>query len=105
MFARKKVVKIDVPADADLREAVDGAAMSPARCRAMAKDCHLVEAAWAADQVVASLDETVRGCFSELAASFGRLRLLVWINPQQEEDEPQACLEGDPRTQGRRLGT
>lgn len=88
----------------EFREAIQTASTDPGVCEAMLHDALLFEAAWASDHRVASLDETVRGHFGRLAASYAQLRLIVWVNPANEAESPCDWLEvGAPDEAGRRL--
>jgi hypothetical protein len=70
----------------------------------MLKDCHLVEAALATDSRVASLDDTVRGHFADIARTIEKLKPMLWVNPTNEEEEAVEWLEaGAPNERKRRL--
>ncbi len=70
----------------------------------MLKDAHLIEAALATDSRIASLDETVRGHFSRLAASFAPLRRIMWVNPVTEGEKAVEWLEAGAKAErARRL--
>ncbi len=59
----------------------------------MLKDAHLVEAALATDRRIAAGDETARGHFARLAASFGIIRPINWVNPTIEDEQIIAWIE------------
>ena len=61
MYARKKVCRINSPADEKLRDKIKQTATNNKEDEDMQKDFHLLEAAQATDQTIISLDETVRG--------------------------------------------
>lgn len=103
MFARRKVEQVNVEPDDDLLTAIEVAETGALLRRAMEKDRHLLEAAYATDGVVSSLDEEARTAFGELSVTLRRLRAVVWINPTRAEEDPLGCLEGDIREQGNRL--
>jgi hypothetical protein len=105
MVARKKLLLIDVPEDAGLRDALDGAVESERDRRAMLKDAHLVEAARVTDHTVVSLDEQVRALFGAASARVSPLKTVVWANPGREAEECSRWLEdGAPPHPHRRLG-
>lgn len=54
------------------------------------EDAHLFEAGRAADLRVAALDQTVRGHFGRMSATYSELLQVMWVNPILEED---ACIE------------
>lgn len=98
MYARKRVERIDVPFDVDLREKISTLASSTKKQEAMLKDTHLLEAAMKADKTIFSIDETVRGYFQEIAPGLVILKDIIWINPckytacfiwLQSEDKPK----------------
>ena len=59
----------------------------------MLKDVHLIEAANAADGIVASLDEEVRNLFRTNAASIGAIRKTCWVNPVHEAERAVQWLQ------------
>jgi len=67
--------------------------LSEAICAIMLKDCHLLEASLAADNIVVSLDDKVRFHFTAAAESIGEIREVVWVNPDKEDEEVTAWLE------------
>lgn len=67
------------------------------------KDQHLIEAAFATDYRVLSLDETVRGHLGRLASHFEQLRAVIWANPIREE-LIDWLEEGAPVEEARQLG-
>src|ERR1700742_1873333 len=81
MVARRKLHIIDVPSDDQLRENTSRAAARTRNREAMLKDTHLLEAAIATDQIVVSLDETVRTLFVEVANKIGEIKRVCWANP------------------------
>lgn len=62
-------------------------------CRIMLKDCHLLEAALAADGIVLALDDKVRHHFRIVAEVIAEIREVVWVNPDKAEEEAIAWLE------------
>lgn len=92
MFARKKVCWIDAPIDEDLRKKVEQAANDEQKRTAMLKDIHLIEAALQANQIVISMDETVRHYFRKTALTIGTIRQIVWVNPCKDEETPLEWL-------------
>lgn len=105
MFARKKVCLIDAPIDEELRKKVEQAADDEQKRTAMLKDIHLIEAALQADQIVISMDETVRHYFRKTALTIGVIRQIVWVNPCKDEETPLEWLKaGAVLEKERRLG-
>lgn len=105
MVARKKVLLLDVPEDADLRDAIEGAAETERGRRAMLKDAHLIEAARVTDRTVVSLDDAVRGLFGAASSRVSPLRAVVWTNPGREAEACSTWLEdGAPPHAHRKLG-
>lgn len=60
---------------------------------AVRKDIHLIHAALAADRSIVSCDETARRLFGNASASVTDLSPIIWVNPDQEEEEPIRWLE------------
>ncbi|MDB5345094.1 MAG: hypothetical protein JWP89_3471 [Schlesneria sp.] len=105
MYARKKVVRIDAPADSALRDTISEFAASEITRDAMLKDAHLVETATNSDRRVASLDDTVRRLFGEIATHSSEIRSIYWVNPDTEFEEVIEWLEAQaPLTANRLLG-
>jgi hypothetical protein len=90
MFQMRKVRPISDEPNEDFREAIRLHSPDSGVVEAMLKDAHLIEAAQATDQRVGALDETVRGHFGRMSATFEALQMIVWANPVAE-GEP--CLE------------
>ncbi len=108
MYGMRKVVFID-PAKStseDLCQQLEKMASSEKAREAMLKDAHLLEAALASDQIVASMDETVRDLFSRASKNVGEIRPVVWVNPDLEEEKITEWLENgaDPEKK-RQLGS
>lgn len=74
-------------------------------CHIMLKDCHLLEAALATDNIVIALDEKARKPLKITAQVVEDMRLIVWVNPDKPEETVIAWLEAgaEPETH-RRLG-
>lgn len=105
MVARKKVCRVNAPADETLRGKVEEVAPGENKRAAMLKDIHLVEAAFQADKIVISMDETVRHCFHEAARKVGVLKQIAWVNPCKDEENPLDWLrEGAELEKERLLG-
>ena len=105
MDARKKVYRVNAPADEELRDKIKQAATNDKEDEDMQKDFHLLEAARATDQAIISLDETVRGLFARATQHVGEIRDIVWVNPEHtEEEEPIEWLKnGAPPDDHRKL--
>jgi len=86
MTAKRRIHKITVAPDVDLRAHASGLEESAAA--AMLKDCHLVEAAKAADQVVVSQEKVARHLFANAAHSVGWLKMVAWVDPTEEAEKP-----------------
>ncbi|HEV2656367.1 MAG TPA: hypothetical protein VGT82_15490 [Ktedonobacteraceae bacterium] len=96
---------IDAPIDEELRKKVEQAADDKQKRTAMLKDIHLIEAALQADQIVISMDETVRYYFRKTALTIGVIRQIVWVNPCKDEETPLEWLKaGAALEKERRLG-
>jgi hypothetical protein len=105
MWARKKVIRRGPVEDAGLRQAVHWLQLTDRVREAILKDIHLVEAAFATEQIVASLDETVRGYIRQIAGSVRSLRSLVWVNPTKDDEHATDWLrQGANAEEQRQLG-
>jgi hypothetical protein len=103
MIAQKRMCLIFAPADPQLRQKVEQCANSENKRKAMLKDFHLVEAARQADQIVISMDETVRGCFREITHIVRPLAVIVWVNPSIMEETAITWLQDGAELERERL--
>src|SRR5262249_18765026 len=103
MANRRKLRPVKDEPMEELRAAIEGHSNKNV-ARIMLKDAHLIEAALAADSRVASGDESARGHFGRLAATFALLRRIIWINPALEDEQAVEWLKvGAPAKRSRRL--
>ena len=104
MDARKKIDRINPPEDAKLQTKVTTTTHETDEIDLMEKDFHLLQAALATDQIVISLDETVRGLFKRASQQVGEIRNIIWMNPERTEEEPIPWLQnGAPPESHRQL--
>lgn len=103
MYAQRRICQIDAPADDGLRRKVQQATTNEKRREAMLKDIHLIEAAFQADKIVSSMDETVRGCFHEATQKISMLRQVAWVNPCKNEETPIEWLHNGAELEKKRL--
>jgi hypothetical protein len=84
---------------------IENEILTEAVCNIMLKDCHLVEAALDADQIVISLDDKVRFHFQTISQTIQEISLIVWVNPDKPEEGTIAWLEaGAEPEKHRQLG-
>jgi len=103
MYARKKVFPVTLPEDAGLAEAILQTGQTAVEKEALRKDLFLVEAALAADGIIVSRDDEARRLFRQAATQVGKLREIVWINPN--DPDVMSWLEGERNTTpGMKLG-
>jgi hypothetical protein len=99
MYARKKIVTLQVQANTELRLRLT-LGRGPEERDEILKDAHLIEAALHADWIVASLDERARALFHT-----AELNVVTWVNPVSERTRIQAWLEeGAPPVDEWKLG-
>jgi hypothetical protein len=84
MYASRKIVKIQIAPDRSMRRRLQRQGLTLAEKDAMLKDVHLIEAALAADKIVASLDDEARRLFN-----VAELNTVVWVNPVAHHED---CL-------------
>lgn len=107
MYGRKRVWVARPEHDEELCRRTEEAAESIKQRHAIFKDFHLVEAALATDQRIASMDQKMRRLLSIAASEKGveELRAIVWVNPDKSEEQALAWLkDGAPHEQKRCLG-
>ena len=99
MYARKKIVEVQVVASPELRSRLTQG-HNPEEKTAMLKDLHLIEAALAAASIVVSADENARALFQ-----IREFSAITWVNPVSDKDRVQAWLEvGAPQVDEWKLG-
>jgi hypothetical protein len=98
MIARKRVFSAVAINDTALRSFVS-LKVGEKDSETMQKDCHLVEAAKASDNIVVSNDEAVRGLFSDATNSVGWLKTIVWVNPTMPQETPIDWLNNGTMTE------
>lgn len=105
MDARKKIVRINLSEDEQLRDKITTTTHDENEIETMEKDIHLLEAALETDKTVISLDQTVRTLFAQASQQVGEIREIIWVNPDRtEEEQPIAWLKnGAPPEAHRQL--
>lgn len=94
MYARRKVDWTETAqANPRLRARIEAMGTTAVARDAMLKDCHLLEAAIATDQTIASLDDRVRQLFSDAAARVGEIQAIVWANPDNQDERCDVWLK------------
>lgn len=92
MIARRRFHPVHAEQDTILRRYAVSK-LTDKESAAMLKDCHLVEAARASDQIVVSNEVVVRRLFSKASESVGWLRTVAWINPTDQSERPLEWLQ------------
>ncbi len=103
MMARKKNVTLESDPDDSLDVAIGRLKTTDADREKMQKDGLLIEAALASDNSVVSLEESVRRLFAAASKSLRRLRQIVWVNPDREEERPLQWLEQGANPERQRM--
>jgi hypothetical protein len=100
MRSRRKVVSaaIDVERQEALLAAIGESRLGTRQRAAVEKDCLLVAAAWAADNLVASNDDKVRDLLATLTRTTPSVASLVWVNPTDPGGSPVRWLESGARS-------
>ena len=96
---------INIKPNIRLREDIERFAPD-GHCRdEMIKDVPLLETALEKDEIVISLDEEARGYYAFVSISINEIRVIIWVNPIKEEENPVRWLEnGADAEPGRQLG-
>lgn len=89
--------------DYELHASVQASRVADKNRKAMAKDLHLIEAALASDRLIVSCDDRARALFRGAAAHVPELRLVVWVNPEQTEEDAIRWLREGARSGRMRL--
>lgn len=104
MAQRGRVIPDPIPPSEKMRHKIEGAAATKKReADALRKDFHLVEAAIATDRTVVSLDETVRKLFKAAAHEVAAIRKIVWVNPDDTDEQPLDWLKDGAKAENARM--
>ena len=82
-----KIVITQIEMDQTLRSAIRDAASDHFIAEIMIKDARLIEAAFASNHIIVSLDEKARKHFSDVSAQILALKLISWINPNIKSNQ------------------
>lgn len=105
MGQRGLVYTEKVPQRAALRHRIEIANIDENIRAILQKDLLLIEAALATDRIIISRDDKARHHYSDLAYKVEELRVIVWVNPCQPEEQCIAWLKnGANPDEERRLG-
>ena len=98
MYAKRKIVVLPVQPDEAMRYRLLRHDLKPAQREALLKDVHLIEAAVAADRIVASLDDGARELFD-----IAELSTIMWVNPVNHYPDCLAWLAAGAEVDNRWL--
>ncbi len=105
MESRRRVVDMAIEPQTGLEGALRRLPVAPEVLAIMLKDCHLLEAALAADHTVISKDEKAYAHFYRAAASITQIRPVMWASPMRKADEcTRWLLAGAKPETKRRIG-
>ncbi len=105
MMARKKLEMVEVPSHLSLERRIKLAVADKRVVAIIEKDRRLIEAALAADQRVASLDDVVRKHLQDHRSKLPEAASICWVNPNTPAERVIAWLEsGAPADRFRGLG-
>jgi hypothetical protein len=103
MYARKKVESVDVQRDEAMLRKLEKSEATDRQHKEMLKDWRLIEATTATDACVASLDEEARSLFAKASPDVPVLNSIVWVNPEQAEEDPIGWLERGAKLEQQRM--
>lgn len=105
MTSKGKVIRLSTTDMPSLEKEIEDLPFTDKSLRAILKDLHLVEAALATDNVVASMDDIARNLFHQAAKPVKELRKVTWVNPTKETEQGINWLKSGARPEKkRRLG-
>ncbi len=87
MIATRRFHYIELTQNRALYDEIEATAVEEKDINAMLKDFHLLGAALATDQIIVSLDETIRGLFKRASQQVGEIRYIIWVNPDRTAEE------------------
>jgi hypothetical protein len=92
------------PTHEDLDERLKRKVTAGSDAGVMAKDLHLVKAAFSHDRIIISMDEEARAAFTRNKKRLGLGEELAWVNPAAADDGEVGWLKrGAPREQSKKL--
>ena len=105
MYGRNKVVMVSAMKDSAIEKRLSKAVAKAAERQAVLKDVLLLKAAFAADRLIASRDDTARRILSRCCSGVPEIADIVWVNPVNPEEEALSWLKrGAPAENARKLG-
>ena len=105
MIAKNRYYYVKSPENQALCNKIEQTATSENEVKEMWDDFRLLEAALKSDQTIISLDEAIRRLFAQASQCVDEIRDIVWVNPDQIENEkPLDWLQnGAPPEEHRKL--
>lgn len=97
MESRGKVAR--VRDQRDIRSNITSSAGSSSAQQAMLKDAHLITAAMATDNVIASRDERAHELFAEIASKINGLGRVVWVPINERDDDALRWVKAGARAE------
>ncbi len=102
-MSRRRMTTLDPTIDENLRRRIENSSIHEKQRAAMRKDFRLIAAAFAADKIIASLDEEVRSLFDSATMSVAALKEIAWINPDIMDEGCTAWLQSGAKHERKRL--
>jgi hypothetical protein len=104
MTSKRKVfnASVDVARQEALVSAIHGSDLTANQRGAVEKDCLLVNAAWATDNLIASNDDRMRKLLATQVDTTPGLAQLIWVNPTAPDETPIQWLESGARDDNNR---
>ena len=93
--------------DSKLRSLIINSTSDKDFAQVMLDDVHLIEAAKVpeADKIIVSFEKRCRNAFAETSHIIDVLKIIVWVDPEIEDEKPLEWLKNGARPEkGRRLG-
>ena len=104
MMGRKRIVSLNVVSHEIMRNKLVRFAANDDECKAMLKDCHLLEAALESDQRIISCEILVRKHFSRACLNVNEICRILWVNPTDDDETIFVWLtDGAPESVERHL--
>jgi hypothetical protein len=105
MFGQKKVNRVELTEYKELRRKLRKHCTDRFVMAIIEKDICLCELAFRSDKIIASMDDSVRNHLGNLAERIVELQQIVWVNPENQDENVIAWLaEGAPAENERKLG-
>ena len=103
MDGKRRIDHLNISQNNSLKEKIEVLDCSDRELQLMLKDQRLIDAAIGADNLIASLDETVRKLFAKGSIQIDEFKNIIWVNPANEQENPIQWLKNGAEPEHERM--